>query len=76
MLALNLPRTKNLGGTVRKIGNLATAALLVFSLGACKKEEGPAEKAGKEIDKAFKEAGKAMEKTAESVKEAAKKESK
>jgi hypothetical protein len=61
---------------MRKIGSLATAALLVFSLSACKKEEGPAEKAGKEVDKAFKEAGKAAEKTAESVKEAAKKESK
>jgi len=61
---------------MRKIGSLAIAALLVFSLAACKKEEGPAEKAGKEIDKAFKEAGKAVEKTAESVKEAMKKESK
>jgi hypothetical protein len=62
MITLNLLRTKNLGGTMRKIGSLATAALLVFSLSACKKEEGPAEKAGKEVDKAFKEAGKAVEK--------------
>jgi len=61
---------------VRKIGCLAIAALLVFSLAACQKEEGPAEKAGKEIDKAFKEAGKAVEKTAESLTEATKKESK
>ena len=61
---------------MRKIGCLAIAALLVFSLAACQKEEGPTEKAGKEIDKAFKEAGKAVEKTAESVKEATKKESK
>jgi len=61
---------------MQKFGSFAIAALLAFSLSACKKEEGPAEKAGKEIDKAFKEAGKAVEKTAESVKDAAKKESK
>lgn len=61
---------------MRKIGCLAIAALLVFSLAACQKEEGPAEKAGKEIDKAAKEAGQAMERAAESVKEAVKKESK
>ena len=61
---------------MRKTGSLAIAALLAFSLAACKKEEGPAEKAGKEIDKAVKEAGQAVEKTAESVKEATKKESK
>jgi hypothetical protein len=61
---------------VRKIGYLATAVCLVVSLFACQKEEGPAEKAGKEIDKAVKDAGNAMEKAAESVKEATKKDSK
>ena len=61
---------------MRNTGCFLIAALLIFSLAACKKEEGPAEKAGKEVDKAFKEAGKAVEKTAESVKEATKKESK
>ena len=61
---------------MRKIAYLLTAACLVVSLSACQKEEGPAEKAGKQIDKAAKEAGQAMEKAAESVKDAVKKESK
>jgi hypothetical protein len=61
---------------VRKIGYLVTAVCLVVSLSACQKEEGPAEKAGKEIDKAVKDAGNAVDKAAESVKEAVKKDSK
>jgi len=61
---------------VRKMGCFLIATLFIFSLAACQKEEGPAEKAGKEIDKGAKEAGQAMEKAAESVKEAVKKESK
>lgn len=61
---------------MRKMGYLVSAVCLVVFLSACQKEEGPAEKAGKEIDKAAKEAGQAMEKAAESVKEAVKKESK
>ena len=61
---------------MRKMGRLVYSALLVFSLSACQKEEGPAEKAGKEIDKGIKSAGDAMEKTADSVKDALKKESK
>jgi hypothetical protein len=61
---------------MQKIGRLVCAALLAISFSACQKEEGPAEKAGKEIDKAVKDAGQAMENAAESVKEGAKKESK
>jgi hypothetical protein len=49
---------------------------LVCFLSACQKEEGPAEKAGKEVDKAAKEAGAAMEKAADSLKDAVKRESK
>jgi hypothetical protein len=53
---------------------LFTAVLLGFSLAACEKKggEGPAERAGKEVDKAMEKAGQAMEKATESVKEAAK----
>jgi hypothetical protein len=53
---------------------LVTAVLLGFSLAACEKKggEGPAERAGKEVDKAMEKAGQAMEKATESVKEAAK----
>jgi hypothetical protein len=50
------------------------AALLVLSLIACEKKEGegPAERAGKQIDKAVEQAGQAMDKAAESAKEGAK----
>ena len=54
-----------------KLTVLVAAALLGLTLSACRKE-GPAEKAGKEIDKAAKDLGQAMEKTADSVKEATK----
>jgi hypothetical protein len=47
-------------------------ALLGLTLSACQKEEGPGEKAGKEVDKAVKEAGQSMEKAADAVKEATK----
>ncbi|MDH3443072.1 MAG: hypothetical protein OEN50_04040 [Deltaproteobacteria bacterium] len=60
---------------MQEIRFFVIAALLFLSVAGCQKEEGPAEKAGKEIDKAVKEAGEAMEKTAESVKEAVKKNS-
>jgi hypothetical protein len=49
---------------------------MLLTVAACQKEEGPAEKAGKEIDKAAKEAGQAMERAADSIKDAVKKESK
>jgi hypothetical protein len=62
--------------TVQKSGYLALLALLSVMLGACQREEGPAEKAGKEIDKAVKEAGQAMERAADSIKDAVKKDSK
>jgi hypothetical protein len=61
---------------MQKIGRLVCAALLAISFSACQKEEGPAEKAGKEVDKAAKEAGQAMEKAADSIKDTVKKESK
>lgn len=50
---------------------LIAIGLLGLTLSACKKE-GPAEKAGKEIDKAAKDVGQAMERAADSVKEATK----
>ena len=54
-----------------KISLLVAVALLGLTLSACQKE-GPAEKAGKEVDKAAKDAGQAMEKAVDSVKEATK----
>jgi hypothetical protein len=53
---------------------MVAAIFLAFSVGACSKEggEGPAERAGKEVDKAMEKAGEAMEKATDAVKEAAK----
>lgn len=54
-----------------KLNSLVAVALLGLTLSACQKE-GPAEKAGKEVDKAAKDLGQSMEKAADSVKEVAK----
>ena len=50
---------------------LALALWLGLGFAACK-QEGPAEKAGKEIDKAAKEMGQAMDRAADAVKDATK----
>ena len=50
---------------------LVAVTLLGLTLSACQKE-GPAEKAGKEIDKAAKDVGQSMEKAADKVNETAK----
>ena len=54
-----------------KLKRLVVVALVGLTLSACQKE-GPAEKAGKEVDKAAKDLGQSMEKAADSVKEATK----
>ena len=52
----------------------AGLALSVFVLGlsACEKKEGPAERAGKEIDKAIDKAGQQIEKSGQQLQDAAK----
>jgi hypothetical protein len=54
-----------------KLAFLVGVAILGLTLSACHKE-GPAEKAGKEIDKVTKDVGESMEKAADAVKEATK----
>ena len=54
-----------------KLNLLVTVVFLGLTLSACQKE-GPAEKAGKEIDKTVKDVGQSMEKAADSVKDATK----
>ena len=49
----------------------AIGALALF-LSACGKPEGPAEKAGKEVDKAVQSAGEKIEQAGEKIQEAAK----
>ena len=48
------------------------ASALVFSLSACQKHEGPAEKAGQEVDKTVEKAGQQVEKAGDKIKELAK----
>ena len=61
---------------MKAILNLATgavvAAMLIGLIAGCQKEEGPAEKAGKEVDKAVKKVGEKIEKVGESIQDAAK----
>ncbi len=63
-----------------KIGETVSAALvmgvLVAALSGCQKQEGPAERAGKQVDKAVEKAGQQIEKAGQSVQDAAKGDSK
>jgi len=58
----------------RKSCMMVTAVFLGFSLVACEKKggEGPAERAGKQVDKAVEQAGQVIDKGTEAVKETAK----
>jgi hypothetical protein len=51
---------------------ILAASILVFGLSACEKKEGPAERAGKEIDKSIESAGKQLEKAGDKIQDAAK----
>jgi len=59
-----------------KIRNGVTAGLvltiLIVGLSACQKKEGPAERAGKEIDKSVESAGQQLEKAGQKIQDAAK----
>ena len=47
-------------------------SILILGLSACEKKEGPAERAGKEIDKSIESAGKQLEKAGDKIQDAAK----
>jgi hypothetical protein len=59
-----------------KISNAVCAglamSLLVVGLSACQKKEGPAERAGKEVDQAVQGAGQQLEKAGQQIQDAAK----
>ncbi len=59
-----------------KFGKTVSAALimgvLLVSLSACQKKEGPAERAGKDIDQATQKAGQQIQKAGENIQDAAK----
>jgi hypothetical protein len=51
---------------------LAIGAFAAGLLSACEKKEGPAERAGKQVDKAFESGGKQVEKAGDKMQDAAK----
>jgi len=56
----------------KAIGAALVASALLAALCGCQKQEGPAERAGKEIDKATVQAGQEIEKAGASIQDAAK----
>jgi hypothetical protein len=54
------------------VATVLAAALWLSGLAGCKKEEGPAERAGKALDNAVQEVGKQIEKAGEKIQDAAK----
>jgi len=46
--------------------------ILIVGLSACQKKEGPAERAGKEVDKAVESAGQQLEKAGQQIQDATK----
>lgn len=59
-----------------KLGKILSAALVVSAMVAtlpgCQKQEGPVERAGKEVDKVVEKAGQQVEKAGENIQDAAK----
>ena len=47
-------------------------SILIVGLSACEKKEGPAERAGKQVDKAVESAGKQVEKAGQKIQDEAK----
>lgn len=60
---------KTLGKTVAAV---LAMGVLVAALSACEKPEGPAERAGKEVDHAMDRAGQQLEKAGQNVQDASK----
>ena len=60
----------------RSVSMTVMAVALVAALAACQKQEGPVERAGREVDKAAENVGQQLEKAGESIQDAAKGEKK
>lgn len=59
--------------TIQRFASRAVvAAMLIGLVTGCQKEEGPAEKAGKEVDKAVEKVGEKIEKVGDSIQDAVK----
>lgn len=55
----------------KSVAIVLVAGMLVAGLSGCKKEEGPAERAGKAVDNAVQKAGEKIEKAGEKIQDAA-----
>lgn len=60
----------------KPVGAALIMSLMLAVLPGCQKQEGPAERAGKEVDKAVEKVGEKVEKAGESIQDAAKGEKK
>ena len=56
----------------KTIGTALIVGVLSMSISACQKEEGPMERAGKDVDQAVEKAGEKMEEVGDSIQDAAK----
>jgi hypothetical protein len=56
----------------KAVGAAVVMSVLLAALPACQKQEGPAERAGKEVDKAVDKAGQQIEKAGDSIQDTAK----
>lgn len=56
----------------KTVGAVLAIGAMFVALSACQKQEGPAERAGKEADKAMESVGKSVEKAGENIQDAAK----
>ena len=55
----------------RRFAAMCTGLALAAMLCGCQKEEGPAERAGKQVDQAVQQAGQQMEKAGQDIQKAA-----
>lgn len=56
----------------KSVAIVLAMGILLAGLSGCKKEEGPAERAGKSVDNAVQKAGEKVEKAGEKIQDAAK----
>jgi len=56
----------------KSVGTALSMCVLLASISACQKQEGPAERAGKDVDKAVEKVGEKIEQAGENIQDAAK----
>ena len=57
--------------SVKTVGTALLISALLAALSGCQKQEGPVERAGKEVDKAVEHVGEQMEKAGDNIQDAA-----